>query len=119
MSAMVAPSYEDGRWADRISHGVHAVGHDLAPHLTRHLQQHARGHGWPEDAVKHLYVEHSGGAFHPRYRDEGRDIVESYEYGGLGRRPSAAMRTWALQSHEHASAAHDSILGTVMEWALF
>lgn len=119
MSAMHAPSHEDGRWADRVSQGVHAVGHDLAPHLTRHLQGHARTFGWPEEAVKHLYVEHSGGAFHPRYRDEGREIVESYEYGGFDRRPAPAMRLWAANSHEHASEAHDTILSTVMAWALF
>lgn len=119
MSAMAAPSYEDGRWADRVSRDVRAVGDNLAPHLTRHLQAHARSHGWPEDAVKHLYVEHSGGAFHPSFHEDGRDIVESHEYGGLDRRPRPALRTWALQSHEHASAAHDAILATVMEWALF
>lgn len=119
MSAMHAPSPEDVRWADRVSQGIHGGGDHLTGHLTQHLQAHARTFGWPEAAVKHLHVEHEAGAFHPRFREEGREIVESYEYGGFDRRPAPAMRMWAAQSHEHASDAHNSILGTVMEWALF
>lgn len=114
-----AMSLEGRGWVRHFHNAVAHSGESISGKLTNHLKEHARQYGWPEDAVKHLYVEHSGGAFHPRFREEGREICESYEYGGFDRRPRAAMRMWALNSHEYASHDHDAALGSAIERTLF
>lgn len=116
---MSAPSHEDRRAVRRFRQGVQQAGDSVASSMTEHLREHARGYGWPEQAVQHLSVRHAGAGFHPVVADEGRDIVHHWEYGSLEVRPRPAMRTWAARSHEHASDIHDGALADVIARELF
>jgi len=113
------PTFGGRRSSRRLHADLEDASRSSADQLTPHLQQHARSHGWSEDAVKHLYVEYGQDGYHPRYRSEGSATVEAHEFGGLDNRARPAMRTWALHSHEHASDVHDQALRDILVNELF
>lgn len=119
MRAHAAASFGSVRSSGRLHQDIEDISAQSAPHLTPHLRAHARLQGWPEEAVSHLHVKYEDGAFHPRYHEAGREIVEALEYGNLDQRPIPALRSWALHSHHHASDVHDRALCGVLWEELF
>jgi hypothetical protein len=82
---------------------IEKAAHDTAAYVTADLRHSAREHGWDEEVVSNMRVQHGEDGYKVMVPDDLKDRAFVHEFGDESSAPSAVIRKY---SNDHSVAAH-------------